>query len=78
MYRPASHPSRYAERDQEQLVELRVQRDQLEQKLLVEQGRDDGVEHEQGRDDGVEYKQGRDDADEHASSSSKQTSKQAN
>ena len=30
-----SHPSRYAERDHEQLVELRVQRDQLEQKLLV-------------------------------------------
>ena len=51
MYRPISHPSRYAERDHEQLVELRVQRDQLEQKLLVEQGRDDGVEHEQGRDD---------------------------
>ena len=87
MYRPTSHPSRYAERDHEQLVELRVQRDQLEQKLLVEQGRDDGVEYKQGQDDGVEHEQGRDDAglhkqgrndaDEQATSSSKETSKQA-
>ena len=64
-----------------------MQRDQLEQKLLVQQGRDDGVEYKQSQDDGVENEQGRDDvglhkqgrydADEQATSSSKETSKQA-
>ena len=64
-----------------------MQRDQLEQKLLVQQGRDDGVEYKQSQDDGVENEQGRDDvglhkqgrydADEQATSSSKQARKQA-
>ena len=44
------------------MVELRVQRDQLEQKLLVEQGRDDGVEYKQSQDDALVHNQGRDDA----------------